>query len=53
MLVKPISFGNLDAFHQQDCRYTVLLRGLVDSKPVEMSRAITSVSDAGGCLWRI
>ena len=46
VLVKPISFGNLDAFHQQDCRYTVLLRGLVDSKPVEMSRAITSVSDA-------
>lgn len=46
VLVKPISFGNLDAFHQQDCRYTVLLRGLVDGKPVEMSRAITSVSDA-------
>lgn len=46
VLVKPISFGNLDAFHQQDCRYTVLLRGLVDSKLVEMSRAITSVSDA-------
>lgn len=46
VLVKPVSFGNLDAFHQQDCRYTVLLRGLVDGKPVEMSRAITSVSDA-------
>lgn len=46
VLVKPISFGKLDAFHQQDCRYTVLLRGLVDGKPVEMSRGITSVSDA-------
>ena len=46
VLVKPISFGNLDAFHQQDCRYTVMLRGLVDGKPVEMSRGITSVSDA-------
>lgn len=46
VLVKPISFGNLDAFHEQDCRYTVMLRGLVDGKPVEMSRGITSVSDA-------
>ena len=46
VLVKPIPFGNLDAFHQQDCRYTVLLRGLVDGKPVEQSRKITSVMDA-------
>ncbi len=46
VLVKPIPFGSLDAFHEQDCRYTVLLRGLVDGKPVEMSRKITSVSDA-------
>ena len=46
VLVKPISFGNMDAFHEQDCRYTVMLRGLVDGKPVEMSRGITSVSDA-------
>ena len=29
-IVKPIAFGNLDRFHQQDCRYTVLLRGLKD-----------------------
>lgn len=46
VLVKPISFGSLNAFHEQDCRYTVLLRGLVDGKPVEMSRKITSVHDA-------
>ena len=46
VLVKPISFGSLDAFHEQDCQYTVMLRGLVDGKPVEMSRQITSVSDA-------
>lgn len=46
VLVKPIAFGSLDSFHEQDCRYTVLLRGLVDGKPVEMSRKITSVSDA-------
>ena len=46
VLVKPISFGSLNSFHEQDCRYTVVLRGLVDGKPVEMSRLITSVSDA-------
>ena len=46
VLVKPISFGSLDMFHEQDCQYTVMLRGLVDGKPVEMSRQITSVSDA-------
>lgn len=46
VLVKPISFGSLNAFHEQDCRYTVLLRGLVDGKPVEMSRKVTSVHDA-------
>ena len=49
VLVKPIPFGTLDAFHEQDCRYTVMLRGLVDGKPVELSRGITSVSDAVDC----
>ena len=44
--VKPITFGNLDMFHEQDCRYTVMLRGLVDGEAVEQSRLITSVSDA-------
>lgn len=46
VLVKPIPFGDLDSFHKQDCRYTVLLRGLVEGKPVETSRIITSISDA-------
>ncbi|NLO85477.1 MAG: tagaturonate reductase [Clostridiales bacterium] len=46
VLVKPISFGSLNAFHEQDCRYTVLLRGLVDGKPVEQTRLVTAVSDA-------
>lgn len=46
VLVKPIPFGNLDMFHEQDCRYTVLLRGLADGEPVEQSRLITSVADA-------
>ena len=46
VLVKPITFGNLDAFHAQDCRYTVSLRGIVDGKAQEMNRIIDSVSDA-------
>ncbi|MBQ7305223.1 MAG: tagaturonate reductase [Clostridia bacterium] len=46
-LVKPISIGTLfPAFKEQDYRYTVLLRGLVDSQAVEQSRVVTSVSDA-------
>ena len=47
VLVKPIPFGTLfPAFKGQDYRYTVMLRGLVDGKPVEQTRVITSVSDA-------
>ncbi len=46
VLVKPITFGSLDMFHEQDCRYTVMLRGLVDGEAIEQSRLITSVSDA-------
>lgn len=46
VLVKPIPFGTLDHFHAQDCRYTVLLRGLADGEAVEQSRLITSVSAA-------
>lgn len=46
-LVKPIAMGQLfPAFKEQDYRYTVLLRGLVDGQPVEQSRVVTSVSDA-------
>ena len=48
VLVKPIPFGSLDAFHAQDCLYTVLLRGLVDGVPTEQTRLITSVQDAVG-----
>ncbi|MDD3335724.1 MAG: tagaturonate reductase [Eubacteriales bacterium] len=45
VLVKPISFGSLAPFHEQNCLYHVMLRGLVDGKPVEKSRLITSVED--------
>ena len=45
-LVKPIPFGTLDALREQDCRYTVVLRGLEDGREVEKTRLITSVMDA-------
>ncbi len=46
VLVKPISFGSLENFHQQNCRYTVMLRGIVDGQLTEQTRIITSVTDA-------
>jgi tagaturonate reductase len=47
VLVKPIAIGSLfPAFKEQDYRYTVMLRGLVDGQAVEQSRVVTSVSDA-------
>ncbi len=46
MMVKPIPMGSLDALRQQDCRYTVVLRGLVDGAPSTSTRLVTSVADA-------
>ena len=46
VLVKPIAFGSLDRFHDQDCRYTVILRGLEDGQRVEKTRLVSSVADA-------
>ena len=42
-IVKPISFGNLSMFRDQDCVYTVLLRGRQDGETVESSRIVTCV----------
>ncbi len=49
VVVKPIEHGTLDRFHAQDCRYTVLLRGMQDGKQVETTRLITSIQDAVDC----
>ena len=46
VLIKPIEFGSLDAFHGQDCQYTVSLRGRVNGEPTILNRQITSVKDA-------
>ena len=45
VLVKPIPFGTLEQFRKQDCRYTVLLRGIRDGERYEETRMITSVED--------
>ncbi len=42
-IVKPILFGNLDRFHEQDNLYTVVLRGQMDGKVINDARVITSV----------
>ena len=46
VLVKPIEFGSLDMFHEQDCQYTVSLRGIVDGEAKVLNRVVTSVADA-------
>ncbi len=43
-IVKPISFGNLERFNQQDNLYTVVLRGKENGRTVNDKRVITSVS---------
>ncbi len=48
-IVKPIPFGNLDAFEAQECAYTVLLRGKQGGETVSSARLVTSVADAIDC----
>ncbi len=45
-IVKPIAYGNLEAFHNQECQYTLSLRGKEDGETKVINRVITSVSDA-------
>ena len=46
VLVKPIDgAGILNMFHDQDCQYTVCLRGMVDGEPKVVRRVVTSVAD--------
>ena len=46
VIVKPTeSYGNVEYFKQQDCRYTVTLRGIVNGKEKQETRVITSIAD--------
>ena len=46
VLIKPIEFGSLDMFHEQDCQYTVSLRGIADGEAKVQNRVVTAVADA-------
>lgn len=45
VLIKPIEFGTLQSFHDQECQYTVSLRGIVDGEAKVLNRVVTSVTD--------
>ncbi|WMJ88327.1 tagaturonate reductase [Anaerocolumna sp. MB42-C2] len=49
-IVKPIAYGNLDAFFKQECCYTVSLRGKESGETKVLNRIVTSVSDAIDCI---
>jgi Mannitol-1-phosphate/altronate dehydrogenases len=46
VLIKPIEYGNLEDFKQQNCLYTVSLRGIAKGEETVSNRLITSVADA-------
>ena len=41
VIVKPIEFGTLERFHDQECQYTLQLRGFVDGQPKEITRQLS------------
>lgn len=46
VLIRPIPFGDIDKFFlDQDCQYTLQLRGRVDGEPYVETRQITSVDN--------
>ncbi len=48
-VVKPIPFGSLEAFDQQDNLYTLILRGVENGQTVEQVRVIQSIQKAVDC----
>ena len=49
VLIKPIPFGTVDMFKEQECQYTVSLRGIVEGEAKVLNRQITSVKDIVDC----
>ncbi len=49
VMIKPRPNGDLARFHEQDCQYTVSLRGMVDGEAKVLNRQITSVADVVSC----
>ena len=50
VVVKPIAYGNLTMFREQENQYTVMLRGKEDGAEKVETRIITSIADAVGCV---
>lgn len=48
-IVKPIPFGSLERFDQQDNLYTVVLRGQQNGRVVSDARVVTSVEETVDC----
>ncbi len=46
VIIKPIEFGSLDRFHEQECQYTLQLRGYENGEAKKDTRIITSIVDA-------
>lgn len=49
-IVKPIAYGSLSMFHEQENQYTVMLRGKEDGREKVETRVITSIADAVDCI---
>jgi len=49
-IIKPIAYGKLDMFREQENQYTVVLRGKEDGAEKVETRVITSVADAVDCI---
>lgn len=49
-IVKPIEYGNLDMFKEQECQYTLSLRGKENGQTKVENRIITCISDAVGAI---
>ncbi len=46
VIVKPIEYGSLEMFKEQECQYTLSLRGKEGGETKVENRIITSISDA-------
>ena len=49
VMIKPRKGGSVACFHEQDCQYTVSLRGMVDGEAKVLNRQITSVANVISC----
>lgn len=46
VIIKPTNRGNLDLFREQECQFTVSLRGIIDNEAQMINRTITCVTEA-------